>query len=79
MSNDQAGADGATSANLSISGMTCGGCVTAVKRVLSRVPGVTSVDVDLQQGNGTATVVGTAGAPALIAAVVAAGYEAQLR
>jgi copper chaperone len=30
-----------------IGGMSCGGCVSAVKQKLSSVPGVTSVTVDL--------------------------------
>jgi copper chaperone CopZ len=77
MNADQSSANGETNANLSISGMTCSGCVNTVKRVLSRVPGVTNVDVDLDKG--AAVVTGTAGGPALVAAVVAAGYEAQLR
>jgi copper chaperone CopZ len=63
-------------ARLSISGMTCGGCADTVKRVLSRVPGVTAVEVDLDKG--AASVGGTAGGPALVAAVVAAGYDARL-
>jgi copper chaperone len=33
-----------------VKGMTCGGCVASVKRVLSAVPGVASVDVTLQPG-----------------------------
>ena len=77
MNADQSSANGATSAELSISGMTCSGCADTVKRVLSRVPGVTSVEVDLDKG--AAIVVGSAGGPALVAAVVAAGYEANLR
>ena len=35
---------------LKIDGMTCGGCVASVKRVLSALPGVSSVDVTLQPG-----------------------------
>jgi copper chaperone len=75
MNADQSNANGAMSAELSISGMTCSGCANTVKRVLSRVPGVTNVDVDLDKG--AAVVAGTAGGPALVAAVVAAGYEAK--
>ena len=77
MTADQSNAAGATSATLSISGMTCSGCSNTVKRVLSRVPGVTDVTVDLDKG--AATVGGSAAGPALVAAVVAAGYDAQLR
>ena len=77
MNAHQSSANGATSVKLSISGMTCSGCADTVKRVLSRVPGVTNVDVDLDKG--AAIVGGSAGGPALVAAVVAAGYEAKLR
>jgi copper chaperone len=77
MNRDQPGASEATSAKLTISGMTCSGCANTVKRVLSRVPGVTSVEVDLD--NGAAVVGGPANGPALVAAVIAAGYEARIR
>lgn len=32
---------------LTAEGMTCGGCVNAVKKALASVPGVSSVDVEL--------------------------------
>jgi copper chaperone CopZ len=34
-------------AQFAIDGMTCGGCVAAVRNVLTRQPGVTDVKVDL--------------------------------
>ena len=61
---------------LAITGMTCKGCVAAVTRVLSRVPGVASVEVDLASAR--AAVAGTAEAQELLRAVVAAGYGARL-
>jgi copper chaperone CopZ len=57
---------------LAISGMTCGGCVGAVTRALSAVPGVVEARVDLADGR--ATVTGTARAEDLIRAVRAAGF-----
>lgn len=36
--------------NLSITGMTCGGCVSSVQKVLTAVPGVQSVEVTLTPG-----------------------------
>ncbi len=63
------------STTLAIEGMTCGGCVRAVTRALSAVPGVTGVDVDLEQAR--AMVRGTAPAAALAAAVERAGFGAQ--
>jgi copper chaperone len=35
---------------LDIKGMSCQGCVASVKRVLSALPGVQSVDVTLEPG-----------------------------
>lgn len=59
---------------LSITGMTCGGCASAVERILSRVPGVMSATVDRDLG--VAIVNGSAAPEALISAVSAAGYGA---
>ena len=38
---------------LNVKGMTCGGCVASVTRVLKAVPGVDAVDVKLQPGQAT--------------------------
>lgn len=62
---------------LAISGMSCGGCADTVKRVLSRVPGVTDAKVDFASSH--AVVSGQAKPEDLIAAVEAAGYGAQLQ
>ena len=35
---------------LSVTGMTCGGCVNSVHRVLTALPGVQSVEVTLTPG-----------------------------
>ena len=35
---------------MNVQGMTCGGCVASVTRVLKAVPGVTDVAVTLQPG-----------------------------
>ena len=61
---------------LAISGMTCGGCASAVTRALSAVPGVVEARVDV--AGGRATVTGTARAEDLISAVQAAGFTAGL-
>ena len=62
------------SVRLSISGMSCAGCVASVESALKQVPGVTEANVNL--GERTATVVGTAEGRALIVAVKQAGYGA---
>jgi Cu+-exporting ATPase len=60
-------------------GMTCGSCVNRITRAVRKLDGVTRVDIDLRRE--TATV---RREPALVsnaslaAAVVAAGYEANL-
>jgi Cu+-exporting ATPase len=59
---------------LSISGMSCAGCVSSVEKALKRVDGVDSATVNFAEH--TAAVEGNADLPALIAAVSAAGYEA---
>lgn len=60
---------------LAITGMTCGGCVNAVTRLLSKVPGVSSVNVDL--GSGRALIAGAVRAEALVAALQGTGYRAR--
>ncbi len=62
---------------LAVSGMTCASCVAHIEKALMAVPGVTSVSVNLATEK--ATVTGAAGSgAALVAAVVASGYGAQL-
>lgn len=63
---------------LKIEGMTCGGCKTAVERVLANQQGVTGVSVDLASGIALAVADYTANANTLISAVEDAGYEARL-
>ena len=67
---------GTSRAVLSITGMTCSGCVSTVTRVLSRVPGVTKAEVDLSSAR--ALVEGSVQPQALVAAAEAAGFGAQI-
>lgn len=61
---------------LKVKGMTCGGCVASVTRVLRAVPGVDEVAVALQPGTATITYdPQRTGRPAFQAAVEDAGYE----
>ena len=62
---------------LNISGMTCGHCRAAVTNTLKSVPGVEDVQVDLKAG--TAVIRGRTDVQALIVAVSAEGYGAQVR
>jgi Cu+-exporting ATPase len=59
---------------LSISGMSCASCVSAVEQSLRAVPGVDEANVNLVER--TALISGTASAEALIAAVRKASYDA---
>jgi copper chaperone len=61
--------------NLSVTGMTCGGCVNSVNKVLTALPGVQSVEVTLTPGQ--ARVVydpARVDRAALVQAVVDAGF-----
>lgn len=50
-----AGAADAAKTTLTIKGMTCGGCVTAVKLQLRKTDGVTAYDVSLEKGEAGVT------------------------
>ncbi|PZM95343.1 MAG: cation-transporting ATPase [Actinobacteria bacterium] len=68
----------ATTRRYSVTGMTCGHCVSAVTEELRALPGVQQVDVDLVP-NGVSTVTVTSDAPLaetdVRAALDEAGYE----
>ncbi|MBI5462789.1 MAG: copper-translocating P-type ATPase [Gammaproteobacteria bacterium] len=59
---------------LSVSGMSCAGCVGTVEDALRAVPGVTTASVNFAEH--TAQVVGSMSADTLVAAVRKAGYDA---
>jgi copper ion binding protein len=65
----------ATTTTIQVEGMTCGHCVSAVQSEVGAIPGVRSVEVDLDSGQ----VVVTSDAPldgeAIGRAVDEAGYE----
>ncbi|MFB7854774.1 heavy-metal-associated domain-containing protein [Rhodococcus qingshengii] len=61
-----------TTAEYTVSGMTCGHCVGSVKEEIGNIAGVTAVDVELASGR----VVVTSDAPVSVADVVAAVDEA---
>ena len=60
---------------LKVDGMSCGHCKASVEEALNAVPGVTSVEVDLD--NGEAGVEGEATLAALITAIEDKGFDAQ--
>ena len=64
--------------HLEVQGMSCGGCVKSVTAALTHVPGVSTVDVDLQAGRATVTGDLPQGGDPLVLALTAAGYPAKL-
>jgi copper ion binding protein len=65
----------ATTATYSVSGMTCAHCVAAVTEEVSRLDGVSAVEVDLNAG-GDSRVTVTSAAPLPVEAVREAVDEA---
>ncbi|WP_436931872.1 heavy-metal-associated domain-containing protein [Halosimplex halobium] len=59
---------------ITVTGMSCGGCEQSVEAALENVDGVTDATADRERE--TATVEGDADTEALVAAVEDAGYEA---
>jgi copper chaperone len=64
-----------STATYTVTGMTCGHCVSAVTEEVSQVSGVTAVDVDLGSGGLTVTSDAAVDEAAVRAAVEEAGYE----
>ena len=64
------------SRTLKIEGMTCGGCVASVQRVLSALDGVQRADVSLEKNEATVSYEPRRVTPdALKAAIEDAGYD----
>ena len=64
---------------LEISGMTCGHCVSHVKSALEAIGGVSEANVSLEGHEADLTLSGEVIDADLIAAVEAAGYQAEVR
>jgi copper chaperone len=61
---------------LKVDGMTCGGCVASVTRVLKATPGVNDAVVRLDERSATVTYdPARTGLPALKSAIESAGYD----
>ncbi len=61
---------------LTVTGMTCQGCVNSVARIVKRADPAADVAIDLATGRLEATT--GASAQALVKAIAAAGYGAQV-
>ncbi|QKT03942.1 copper-translocating P-type ATPase [Ectothiorhodospiraceae bacterium 2226] len=69
---------GTDALELAVRGMSCASCVGGIEKALSAVPGVVSASVNLATGRARVRVIaGVVGVEALVAAVEAAGYEAE--
>src|SRR5215471_19016414 len=69
-----------TKTTLTIKGMTCGGCVAAVKLQLKRTAGVTAYEVSLEKGEAEVSYDPSKTDPKRIAASVSeTGYSASVR
>ena len=64
-----------STATYTVSGMTCGHCVSSVTEEVTSIPGVTDVQVDLASGAVTITSETPVEETAVKAAVDEAGYE----
>ena len=66
--------------NFDVRGMTCGGCTGSVKRVLSKLDGVSHVEVSLEPGTATVqTDPSRVTAAQIESAITSLGYEATVR
>lgn len=64
----------ASSSTYIVRGMTCDHCVGSVTAEVTKIPGVTGVDVDVAQGRLTVTSTETISVEAVTEAVEEAGY-----
>jgi copper chaperone len=67
-----------TTTTITVDGMTCGHCESAVKSEVGKLAGVTDVSVDLATGQVTIVSETTPSATDLQEAVEEAGYEVRL-
>ncbi|MFI7003527.1 heavy-metal-associated domain-containing protein [Nocardia sp. NPDC050175] len=63
------------SSTYTVTGMTCGHCVSSVQKEIGKIDGVTSVDVDLASGAVTVASAAPIADADIVAAVDEAGYE----
>lgn len=64
---------------LKVKGMTCGGCVLGVRKVLTRLPGVSKADVSYEKSRAVVTYDSAKVTPAqMIAAIKTLGYLATI-
>ncbi|NYE95915.1 copper chaperone CopZ [Psychromicrobium silvestre] len=64
-----------STANYTVTGMTCGHCVSSVTEEVQEIPGVTEVDIDLESGSLSITSDQRLDDDLVKAAVEEAGYQ----
>lgn len=64
-----------TTSTYTVTGMTCGHCVSSVREEVSGIPGVTAVEVDLGSGKLDVTAESPVSDDSIRAAVEEAGYQ----
>jgi len=64
-----------SSRSIAVTGMTCDHCASAVRAEISKLPGITDVDVDIAAGTVRITGDPLPGDTPLRAAIEEAGYE----
>ncbi len=64
---------------IAVTGMSCGHCVSHVKSALEGLEGVTEADVSLEESQAQVTLSTDVADADLVAAVEAAGYQAEAR
>lgn len=64
-----------TTTNITVSGMTCGHCVSHVTQALEGLAGVSGVSIELERGAVTIESAAELDPAEITAAVVAAGYS----
>jgi copper chaperone CopZ len=69
---------GAETLSLKVSGMTCEACAAAIEKSVVKVPGVVSASIDFAGERATVVSDGKAEPGAVLRAVEAAGYKAEL-
>lgn len=69
---------GAHTLSVKVSGMDCAACTVAIKKSVEKVPGVYSASVDFDEQRATVITDGKADPQAVLKAVAAAGYKAEI-
>ena len=76
---DEGEKKGLMEVEISVQGMTCGGCAAKIKNAVKAIEGVVSVEVELKEEEVEVHAQKGVDPQKLVAAVESAGYKAQLK